>query len=79
VLQCVAVCCSVLQYVSVCCSVLQCVAVYSADSTSQILPTDNLSFENNLFELQMKANPVFPLKSLIQKFAHTSCVLSVFE
>jgi len=25
--QCVAVCCSVLQYVAVCCSVLQCVAV----------------------------------------------------
>jgi len=31
VLQCVAVCCSVMQCVAVCCSVLQCVAVcYSA-------------------------------------------------
>jgi len=27
-LQCVAVCCSVLQCVAVCCSALQCVAVY---------------------------------------------------
>jgi len=28
VLQCVAICCSVLQCVAVCCNVLQCVAVY---------------------------------------------------
>jgi len=28
VLQCAAVCCSVVQYVAVCCSVLQCIAVW---------------------------------------------------
>ena len=35
-LQCVAVCCSVLQCVAVCCSVLQCVAV----CCSEVLPAD---------------------------------------
>ena len=37
VLQCVAVCCSVLQCVAVCCSVLQCVAVISEQSYSIVL------------------------------------------
>jgi len=40
VLQCVAVCCSVLQYVAVCCSVLQCSElqyVYHADIRCQVV------------------------------------------
>jgi len=42
VLQCVAVCCSVLQCVAVCCSVLQCVAVFAVCCSVLFIYSDNV-------------------------------------
>jgi len=51
VLQCVAVCCSVLQCVAVCCSVLQCVAVCCSNSTSSSRTTYIDSSARSLFDV----------------------------